>query len=308
MTPAPAEQPVAAPPEARAGRAIAWMLLGSAMFAAMATFVAFAHRSDPDLSTFTASAARSVVNLGALLVLSWRAPRRLLGDLRPALWARGVLGGVALITYFGAIRHLSVGEAAFLNQTSAVWVALLAPFLLGQRTGGAAWIAILGSLAGVALLGHPRPDADDTLGRVLGLVSGLAAAGAYVSVNKASATNPPVAIVFWFTLVGSVASVVLALATGARLGTDATTAAWLLGSGLAATFGQLLMTAAYRDGHAASVAAAGAASPLITALLGWGLLDQVPDTGARVGMAVLVACSAVLPFWSGRKRAATPNG
>lgn len=277
------------------------MLLGSTLFAAMGTFVAFAHRADPTLSTFTASAFRSVVNLAALVALEWRAPARLLGDRRPALWARGALGGVALITYFAAIRALSVGEAAFLNQTSAIWVALLAPWLLGQRAGAAAWVAIAGSLAGVFLLAHPRPDGADTIGRVLGVVSGLAAAGAYVSVNKASATNPPVAIVFWFTLVGSVVSIALALATGATLPTlDA--GAHLVGAGLAATGGQLLMTAAYRDGHAPSVAAAGAASPLLTALLGWALLDQVPDTRARVGMAALLVCSTVLPFWSGRKK------
>lgn len=278
------------------------MLLGSVLFAAMATFVGFAHRQDPALSTFTSSAARSIVNLLALVAVSWRAPLRLVGDARPALWARGAFGGIALLTYFAAIRYLSVGEAAFLNQTSAVWVALLAPWLLGQRTSGPTWIAILGSLAGVGLLAHPRPGADDSLGRVLGLASGVAAAGAYVSVNKAAATNSPATIVFWFTLMSSVASIGLMVATGAALPADLVTTAYLVGAGLSATAAQLLMTAAYRDGHVASVAAAGAASPLITTLLGWALLDQVPDTRARIGMAVLIVCSAVLPFWGGRKR------
>jgi drug/metabolite transporter (DMT)-like permease len=282
------------------------MLVGSALFAVMATFVGFAHRQDPSLSTFTSSAARSVVNLLALVVVSWRAPLRLVGDARPALWARGLFGGFALLTYFASIRYLSVGEAAFLNQTSAVWVALLAPWLLGQATSAAAWVAIVGSLAGVGLLAHPRPGADDTLGRALGLVSGVAAAGAYVSVNKAAATNSPATIVFWFTLMSSIASIALMLATGARLPVDLATAGYLVGAGLAATAAQLLMTAAYRDGHVASVAAAGAASPLLTTLLGWGLLDQVPDARARFGMGVLVVCSAVLPFWGARKRRAAP--
>ncbi len=282
--------------------AIGWMLAGSVLFAVMATFVGFAHRQDPALSTFTSSAFRSIVNLLALVALSWRAPLRLVGDARPALWARGAFGGFALITYFAAIRYLSVGEAAFLNQTSAVWVALLAPWLLGQRNKPAVWLAILGSLAGVGLLAHPRPGPDDSIGRVLGLASGAAAAAAYVSVNKAASTNSPATIVFWFTLISSIASIGLMLATGAALPTDLVTVAHLVGAGLSATAAQLLMTAAYRDGHAASVAAAGAASPLITTLLGWGLLDQVPDGRARVGMAVLVVCSAVLPLWSARRR------
>jgi S-adenosylmethionine uptake transporter len=277
------------------------MLAGSALFAAMATFVALAHRRDPGLSTFMSSSFRSVVNIGVLVALSWRAPRELLGDARPALWMRGVLGGVALITYFAAIRYLTAGEASFLNQTSAVWVALLAPFLLGQRTGPLAWLAILGSLGGVALLAHPRPDAGDTVGRVLGVISGMSAAGAYISVRKASATNRPVVIVFWFTLVSSIASVLLAFATGARLPADLVTALFLVGAGLCATVAQLLMTAAYRDGHAPSVAAAGAAGPLLTAALGWALLDQAPDTRALGGMGVLFMTSAVLPFFGGQR-------
>lgn len=277
------------------------MLLGAALFAAMATFVGFAHRRDPSLSTFTSSAFRSIVNLLVLVVVSWRAPLRLVGDARPALWARGLLGAIALLSYFACIRYLSLGEAAFLNQTSAIWVALLAPWLLGQTTSTAAWIAIVGSLAGVGLLAHPRPSADDTFGRVLGLLSGAAAAGAYVSVNKASATNSPVTIVFWFTLMSSIASIGLMLATGAQLPADLGTAMLLVGAGLSATAAQLLMTAAYRDGHVASVAAAGAASPLLTTILGWTLLDQVPDSRARFGMAVLVVCSAVLPFWGARR-------
>jgi drug/metabolite transporter (DMT)-like permease len=287
-------------PPAHPARAIVWMLAGSALFAVMALCVAQAHRHDPGLSTFTASLARSVVNLLVLLALSFKDPRRLLGDARPALWARGAFGGVSLLCYFAAIDALSAGEAAFLNQTSAVWVALVAPWLLGQRVGIPAWVAIAGSLGGVALLVHPRPDGADALGRALGLISGIGAAGAYVSVQKASATNSSSTIVFWFTLVASVVSGVGVVVTGAVLPANVATTFWLVGAGLSATVAQLLMTGAYRDGHAPSVAAAGAAGPLLTALLGWAFLEQVPDSRARVGMAVLLVCSAVLPFWGKR--------
>ena len=282
-------------------RAVARMLLASAIFAAMATCVGLAQRHDPALSTFTASAVRSVVNLLVLVALSWRNPRSLLGDLRPALWARGVFGGVALITYFATIKLLSVGEAAFLNQTSAVWVALASPWLLGQPVGAPAWVAIAGSLGGMVLLAHPRPGGADTLGRVLGTLSGLSAAGAYVSVNRASASNSPVTIVFWFTLVGTVASLMGMAATRAALPADPTTLAWLVGAGICATIAQLFMTAAYRDGHAPSIAAASATGPLLTTIAGAFVLDQRPDERAMVGMAILLVCSVILPFWSGRR-------
>lgn len=282
-------------------RAVGQMLLASVIFAAMATCVALAQARDPGLSTFTASGVRSVVNLVVLAALSWRDPRALFGDLRPALWARGVLGGIALVTYFATIKLLSVGEAAFLNQTSAVWVALASPWLLGQTVGAPAWVAIAGSMLGMILLAHPRPGEADTLGRVLGMASGLSAAGAYVAVNKASGTNSAVTIVFWFTLVGSVASLVGMAVTHARPPVDVGTLAWLIGAGICATVAQLLMTAAYRDGHAASIAAASATGPLLTTLSGAVVLGQWPDGRASVGMGILLVCSMILPFWTARR-------
>jgi S-adenosylmethionine uptake transporter len=274
------------------------MLAGSGLFAVMATCVSLAHRHDPTLSTAVTSAVRAGVNLLLLVVLSARDPRALLGDGRAALWARGVFGGVAMLTYFAALETLSAGEAAFLNQTSAVWVALGAPLLLGERVGGVAWAAVLGSVGGVALLAHPREA--DGFARFLGLFSGLSAAAAYLSIRRAGTTNGPRVVVFYFTLVSTVLAVTVALATGAPLPRDAVTLALLTAAGVSATFAQLLMTEAYRVGRAAPVAAAGAASPLITTLLAWLVLGQVPDVRALAGMGVLCVTGVAMPFYAGR--------
>lgn len=276
------------------------MLGGSALFAVMATFVGLAHARDPGLSTFVTSAVRSSVNL-VLLVAIARGPRALWGDGRPALWSRGIAGGLALLTYFACIHRLSAGEAAFLNQTSAVWVVAASPWVLKERPSPLAWLAVLGSLVGIGLLSYPRgAGTGDLLGRGLGLFSGLSAAAAYLSIRKAATTNSPVVVVFYFTLVSTVASVLLAVATQASPPMDAATAGWLVGAGVAATVAQLLMTEAYRVGNTAVVAAAGAAGPLLTALGGWYALRQVPDGDSAAGMLVLLLTSVLLPFWAAR--------
>lgn len=286
----------AAAPARRGG--VAHMLAGSAFFAVMATFVALAHARDAQLSTLVSSGVRAVVNMLALILLA--RGRGMFGDGRPALWARGVLGAVALISYFAALDRLSVGEAAFLNQTSAVWVAAAAPLVLGERSGRVAWIAVLGSLAGIALLVHPRPDAADGIGRILGLLSGFAAAGAYLSIRRAGESNGPIVIVFYFTFVSTLAAVGFGVATGAAAPRDLGTVLLLVGSGLAATVAQLFMTEAYRVGRAAPVAAAGAAGPLLTVLAGWAVLDQIPDGRALVGMGILCVTGIAMPFYAGR--------
>lgn len=272
------------------------MLGASAGFAIMATFVGLARRHDPNLSAVVASFARALVNLVLLLVLAWSRPVILLGDGRWSLWGRGLFGAVSLLSYFYALNLVGIGEAAFLNNTSTFWVAALAPFFLHERTRPATWFAIAGSMVGMALLAHPRADPDAGLGRAAGLLSGVCAASAYLTVRRASATNPPIAIVFYFTVVSTVLSLVGALAMHSPWPTDRWVWMLLAGSGVAATFSQLAMTQAYRLAPAAPVAATGAAGPLLTTLLGIVVLNQVPDAMGMAGMAVLFVAAVVLPI------------
>jgi S-adenosylmethionine uptake transporter len=288
-------------PAADGSRAILWMLASCVFFALMALFVGFAHAADPGLHTAVASLFRAATNLVALVILARGRWAPLVGDGRPALWARGVLGAASLLTYFGSLAWLDIGESAFLNYTSAIWVAVLAPFVLGERTRPEVAVAVLGSLVGIGLLVEPR--GGDGVGRALGLGSGLIAAFAYLSVRRASATNGPLAIVFYFTAIATVATGAWWAIGGWPLPQDPRVVAALAGSGLAATAGQLLMTRAYQLGRAAPVAAAGAAGPLVTTLLGALALGQLPDAGAAVGMGVLLVTSVALPLASERLEA-----
>ena len=286
------------------------MLAASAGFALMALCVSLAHHQEPGLSTHMSSTTRAVVNLLALLPLAGFDRRRLLGDGRPALWLRGLSGGVALGTYFAALPRIGMGEAAFLNQTSSIWVAALAPALLGEPGDRRVWGAIGASLVGMGLLGHPRGDGlgGDALGRVLGAVSGLAAAAAYLSVRKAAQSNGPIAIVFYFTLMASFVSGGLAWATGAALPAKGLTWGLLVAAGLLATGSQLLMTEAYRRAPAALASATAAASPFLSAILGVAFLGQVPDLAGWVGMAVLGLAAIAIPLLNAQapKRASPP--
>jgi drug/metabolite transporter (DMT)-like permease len=166
---------------------------------------------------------------------------------------------------------------------------------LKERTRALTWVAILGSVVGVALLAHPRAEADG-VGRILGLISGLCAAGAYLAVRKAADSNPGITVVFYFTLLSSVVAIGCAVATNSSL--PQTPGVWLclVGAGVSATLAQLWMTQAYRLGPAALMSATSAASPLLTTLAGWWILGQVPDQAGCWGMGILVCTSVVLPL------------
>lgn len=274
------------------------MLGASAGFALMSTCVAAAHVRSPDTHTLLSSGVRAVVNLLALVAITRGNTTLLVGDGRTALWTRGVTGAASLLLYFAAIEHTTAGEAAFLNNTSAFWVAALAPILLREATGGSTWIAIGGSILGTALLGWPRADAgaSDWFGRACGLTSGLTAAIAYLSVRRASATNAPTVIVFYFTLLATLACAVGLPFVDAGWPRDRVTWVLLVLAGLFATVAQVLMTAAYAMGPAAPLAAAAAATPLFTTGLAVLFLGQVPDAMAIAGMVVLTASGVGLPL------------
>lgn len=271
----------------------------------MSMCVAAAHQRSPEIHTLVSSLARAGVNLAALVVIARGQVRLLVGDGRPALWIRGVAGAASLLLYFAAIDHTSAGEAAFLNNTSAFWVAALAPLLLGEATGASIWIAITGSIVGTALLGWPRADGGgaDWAGRAYGLISGLTAAIAYLSVRRASASNGPTVIVFYFTLLATIACLVGLLFVDESWPQDPVTWLLLVGSGLFATGAQVLMTSAYAMGPAAPVAAAAAAGPLFTTFLAVPLLGQRPGALAVAGMVVLTASGIGLPLLVSRRAA-----
>lgn len=111
--------------------------------------------------------------------------RRMAGLLAPAMWptllAMGALDAGALLLYFVAIRETGVAIASFLLFIQPVWVALLAPRLLGSRTERAVYAAIGLALAGLVVILIPTLEGQgvhaSTLGLAAGFGSGLCYAG-----------------------------------------------------------------------------------------------------------------------------------
>ena len=272
------------------------MIGACVMFAGMATCIVLAHRADPLLSPWWTSLSRALVNGVSVAAIAGFDPVVLRGDGRRSLWVRGMIGGIGMVAYLTAIHRTSAGEAAFLSQTGMIWVLVASPWVVGEWPARRAWVAVAGSLVGVALLAWPRDALGDGLGRMLGLVAGLTTAGANLSIRVASRSNGPTTIVWYFTAVATVVSAVGVVASRAPWPAGVSVWVWMAGAGVCATVAQLQMTQAFREGDASLVTAAGASSPLFTAIAGAVLLGQRPDREGVAGMAILVVTGLVLPF------------
>ena len=105
----------------------------------------------------------------------WRQSRR--PGVLPRLLALGVVDALQLYTFMLALRHMDVAPAVFLSYLSPIYIALVAPRLLRQRTEGVVIAALALAVLGIAVmlapgLGDPALRVS-ALGAVYGLVSGL---------------------------------------------------------------------------------------------------------------------------------------
>jgi S-adenosylmethionine uptake transporter len=167
---------------------------------------------------------------------------------------RSLTGVSSLGLWFYAIAELPLATAVTLNYMSPIWMALLllgGAFLLGRgRVNG--WLVgtVLVGFAGVVCVLQPTMGRDQLSGGLMGLLSGLFAAMAYMQVSALGrAGEPDGRVVFYFSIGSAGGGALLAtLASGWHIHTLQGLAV-LLAVGVLATLAQLLLTRAYRTGN-----------------------------------------------------------
>lgn len=274
------------------------MVLACLFFSLMNACVYAIKAFDADMPATVISFVRVLGNLLILLIpaLIRSQMMRLFGDHRPSLWLRGLFGTMALMLSFTAITRIGPGESAFLTASSGVFVAMLGPWVLGQKNSWLVWLAILGSFAGVTLMFKPNGDTVDLLGRAMALGSGFLSAMAFLMVARAGRSNSPQSVVFYFCLVAMIVHVLYFVAYGGRLPDRPEIWGLLLLTGVLGSGAQHCMTRAYQAAPAALVSAVGYLAPVLSLLWGIMLFQQLPGQNAFWGACLILVFGVVLPF------------
>ena len=237
----------------------AWMLLAGACFALMGVFVKLgaAWFSSHEMVFYRSLVGLLLMLVGISLHQGWRGGLQLLGPHTGLQIRRGLVGFVALATFFDALSRLPLSMAMTLNYASPLFLALLMPWQLGERPSNAQYATVAAGFGGILLLLRPwQTPADDLLAGLVGLFSGVMAAFAYIHVRKLGRLHEPEwRTVFWFALVCGVAAAGLtSLDGGWHKVANREQFGLILAFGLFATLGQLAMTRAYRTGQTVVVA------------------------------------------------------
>lgn len=273
------------------------MIASAFLIASMGVCVKFAaeHFNSAELVFY-----RGVVSI-AFMSLYARVHGTSLRTAYPAMHAwRSVIGVMSLSAWFYAIAHLPLATAMTLNYMSSVWIAAFlvgGALMLGKpgRKGpnqGPLVLAILASFAGVVLLLRPAMDQNQSFAGLVGLLSGLGAAFAYMQVMAISRLGEPeIRTVFYFG-VGTAVAGALGMALTGTSAWSWQQALWLPPIGILASLGQLAMTKAYsmskNHGSTLMVANLQYSGIVFAALYSLVLFgDNIPLTG-WAGMALII--------------------
>ena len=270
-----------------------WMILASLFFATMSVCIKYA---SVHFHTFELVFYRGVIGI-AFMAAMCRAQRVSLRTAIPMMhvW-RSVIGVASLSAWFYAIAHLPLATAMTLNYMSGIWVAAFligGSLMLGQlqqvRRLGPVALAVLAGFAGVVLMLRPTLQEDQWFAALIGLLSGLGAAMAYMQVAALGRMGEPESrTVFYFSLGTAVAGAVLMSLISIHAWTWPS-ALWLFPIGVLAALGQLCMTRAYNSGATLVVANLQYTGIVFAALYGLYLFgDQIPLPG-WLGMGLIIA-------------------
>lgn len=274
--------------KAHPGRAAAYAVFGAAAFAVTGACIKSA-AVDADNAQIVFF--RSFISLMFLMPWALRAGRAGLATRRiGGHLSRGLIGLTAMICFFYSIPRLPLAEAMLLNYSAPLYLPFVAWLWLGEKPGPAALIAGAVGMIGIGMIAKPTGAGFFQGAAVVGLMSGLLAAGAMVGIRRISDTEPAVRIVFYFSLVCSTLSLIPMLASGLP-----PSSSWLalLGTGASATLGQLALTRAYGLAPAAYVGPFTYTTVLFSAALAFAIWGETLDSLSIAG-GVLVIASCVL--------------
>lgn len=220
---------------------------------------------------------------------------------------RSLSGVCALSLWFYALAHLPLATAVTLNYMSSVWMAL---FLIGgavmvssreARIDGRLVATVLLGFVGVALVLRPTLGQDQLWAGLMGLLSGMLSAMAYLQVTALGrAGEPEQRVVFYFSIGGMAAGALMMAISGMSPHT-ARGLMLLLATGVLATVAQVCMTRAYAIGRPLSNASLQYLGIVFSFGYGVWLFDDPVTAAALGGMLLIVGAGLAATLLRARR-------
>ncbi|MEE9322257.1 MAG: DMT family transporter [Granulosicoccus sp.] len=231
----------------------------------------------------------AIIVTGMLSVYRFRSTST---NLKPVKWGlqiiRGLIGSIAPIAFFSALRYLPLTDATVIAYTSVFFTTILSAIVLRERVGIWRWSAILIGYAGV-LLAIP-PDGDGAwFGYFLVLIASLAYSTLAISGKWLTRSESTASLVIIYNLCVAAVTLFWLPTVWQPLSLSQITPLALFG--LMAVVGQFMLVEAYRRLDGSLMA------PLEYTSLAWAIAldiliwNDVPGPRVLLGAFIIIAAS-----------------
>jgi S-adenosylmethionine uptake transporter len=171
---------------------------------------------------------------------------------------------------------------------------------------GALFATVLAGFGGVVMVLRPAFEANQLWAGLIGMMSGLTAALAYLQVTALSQAGEPEARVVFYFAVASLLLGALGMAFTGYSSWSVSHAVWILPIGILASAGQLCMTRAYASGATMLVANLQYSGIVFAAILGVIVFGDKLPLIAWAGTAVILASGIAATVLRNRTLPNTP--
>jgi drug/metabolite transporter (DMT)-like permease len=279
------------------GRGIALKIASTFVFTLMSVCVKLvAYRIPPGEIVFARSFF-ALIPIGCMLL--WQG--QLFQSLRtnkPWLHvSRGAVGIASMAFGFMALGYLPLPEAMMIGYAAPLMVVALSAIILAEVVRVYRWTATVSGFVGIAIILWPRltlftgggagMEHGALVGSAFALLGALASAFAAIFIRSMTRTESTGSIVLYFALSGTVISLI-SVAFGWIVPNPRDTLI-LVAIGLLGGTGQILMTSAYREADAATIASFEYVSMLWGLAFSYLVFGEVPSALVFIGGAIVIA-------------------
>ena len=209
---------------------------------------------------------------------------------------RVIFGCCGITFWFLSIRHMPLGMATALFQSSVIFITLLSPIFLGERVGIYRWSAVLTGLSGVLIITDPL-SGDMSWYFLYGIGAALSGAVLSLLLRQLGKGDAPASVALWYNICGFglLSAIVLILPEQLHSISQAVMVNLILlgviGAGL-----QIVLTTAYSYSDAVVVASMRYLQMPVSGVVGYILFAEVMSRGEIIGALIIISSCLVIAW------------
>ena len=265
--------------------------------------------------------SRFAYSLPLLFILAYVARKSLLFQINnwKNIALRSFFGFVTMIMVFSSLQLIPIGLTTALAQSSAIYVTLLSPFVLGEKIGLIRWTAVIAGLIGVFLMIDPISIINETsdlsaFGIYLSFGSAITHAALALILGKIGKTEHPATTALIHNLFTSLIIISIIIFFGTKfygktgdygieiLITPNNVLYTLISLGVIGSFVQYLMAQSYKYAEATILVTLRYLAIPLAVVFGYIIWNEVPSNNQIIGGLVVIGSCLLITYREIKKK------